>query len=104
VSYAIIEVGGAQHRVSPGDRIKVQRLEGTGNVTLDKVLLVQNGGGVRVGTPYVAGAAVSATVMGEEKGRKVLIFKKKKRKGYRRTNGHRQIFTSLQIDTISAGD
>ena len=103
MNYAIVEIGGAQHRVSPGDRIRVQRFEGTGSITLDKVLLVQDKGGTRVGTPYIEGAAVSATVMGEEKGRKVIVFKKKRRKQYRRTNGHRQTYTSLQIDTISPG-
>ena len=103
MSYAIVEIGGSQHRVSPGDRIRVQKIEGTGKVTLDRVLLVQDGGGVRVGAPYVEGAAVSATVLREEKGRKVIIFKKKKRKQYRRTRGHRQTYTALQIDAISPG-
>lgn len=103
MSYAIVEIGGAQHRVSPGDRIQVQRLADTGKVTLERVLLVQDKGGLKVGSPYVEGAAVAATVLGEEKGRKVLIFKKKRRKGYRRTRGHRQAFTQLQIDSISPG-
>lgn len=103
MSYAIVEVGGAQHRVSPGDRLRVQRMEGTGEVTLDKVLLVQDKGGLKVGAPYVEGASVSAKILGEGKGRKVLVFKKKRRKQYRRTRGHRQIFTDLQIDSISPG-
>jgi len=106
MSYAIVEIGGSQRRVSPGDRIRVQRLDAAGgeSVTLEKVLVIQSGEAVRVGTPYVAGATVTAKVLGEIKGRKVLVFKKKRRKQYRRTRGHRQIFTSLQIDEIRAGD
>ena len=104
MNYAIVEIGGTQHRVSPGDRIRVQRLGATeGNVTLDKVLLVQSEGSVKVGDPYVQGASVIATVLSEGKGRKVLIFKKKRRKQYRRTRGHRQIFASIQIDEIQPG-
>ncbi len=103
MDYAIVEIGGAQHRVRQGDRVRVQLIEGTGKVTLDKVLLVQSQGGLRVGTPYVPGAAVTARVLGEEKGRKVIVFKKKKRKQYRRTRGHRQTYTSLVIDSISPG-
>ena len=105
MNYAIVEVGGAQHRVSPGDRIKVQRMgiDAGGSVTLDKVLLVQAEGALKVGDPYVAGASVAATVLREAKERKILIFKKKRRKQYRRTRGHRQILTSLQIDDIRPG-
>jgi large subunit ribosomal protein L21 len=105
MNYAIVEIGGVQHRVSPGDRIKVQRLEGEagGTVTLDRVLMVQSEGALQVGSPYVAGASIQATLLGEGKGRKVLIFKKKRRKQYRRTRGHRQIFTSLQIEGIRLG-
>jgi large subunit ribosomal protein L21 len=103
MSYAIVDIGGFQHRVSPGDRIRVQRLEGTGSITLDKVLLVRENGAVKVGRPYVEGAAVTAKVLQEEKGRKVLVFKKKIRKQYRRTRGHRQIYTSLLIGKIRPG-
>jgi large subunit ribosomal protein L21 len=108
MSYAIVEIGGAQHRVSPGDRIRVQRLHAAGKtegeVTLEKVLLVQGDGGIKLGAPYVEGAAVTARVLGEMKGPKVLVFKKKKRKGYRRTRGHRQAYTSLLIGEIRPGD
>jgi len=105
MNYAVVEIGGTQHRVAPGDTIKVQRIDGEPGVgvTLDKVLLVQSEGAVTVGNPYVAGAAVEATILREGKGRKVLIFKKKRRKQYRRTRGHRQIFTALQIGEIRAG-
>ncbi|MBI3448248.1 MAG: 50S ribosomal protein L21 [Acidobacteria bacterium] len=105
MNYAIVEIGGTQHRVAPGDTIKVQRLaaEAGGNITLQKVLLVQSGETMKVGAPYVAGAEVTATVLGEKKARKILVFKKKRRKQYRRLNGHRQILTSLQIQEIRSG-
>src|SRR5262245_54521385 len=105
MNYAIVEIGGTQHRVSPGDRLRVQRIEAEpgGTITLDKVLLLQMEGSLTLGTPYVTGASITATVVSEAKGRKVLIFKKKRRKQYRRTKGHRQIFTSLKIDQILPG-
>jgi len=105
MNYAIVEVGSTQHRVAPGDHIRVQRLGGEAgaSVSLDHVLLVQTEAGTKVGNPYVAGAAVKATVLGEIKAKKVIIFKKKRRKQYRRTRGHRQILTSLQIDEILLG-
>ncbi len=105
MNYAIVEIGGTQHRVAPGDQIKVQRLEGEkgASVTLEKILLVQSEGAVKVGAPYVTGASVSATILGEDKARKILVFKKKRRKQYRRTRGHRQILTSLRIEEIRAG-
>jgi large subunit ribosomal protein L21 len=105
MNYAIVKIGGTQHKVSPGDTIRVDRLDATagGTVTLEEVLLVQSGEAVKVGSPYILGAAVTATVLGEGKGRKVIVFKKKRRKQYRRTRGHRQYFTSLQIDEIRPG-
>jgi len=106
MSYAIVEIAGFQHRVSPGDRIRVQRLPAAAgeSVTLDKVLVVQAGEEPLIGSPYVEGATVTAKIVAEAKGRKVLVFKKKRRKQYRRTRGHRQMFTSLLIDEIRAGD
>jgi large subunit ribosomal protein L21 len=105
MNYAIVEIGGTQHRVSPGDRLRVQRIEAEpgGTVTIDKVLLLQMEGDLKLGTPYVTGASITATVLSEAKGRKILVFKKKRRKQYRRTKGHRQIFTSLKIDQILPG-
>lgn len=105
MNYAIVEIGGTQHRVSPGDQLRVQRIEAEpgGTVTLDRVLLLQMEGDLKLGTPYVTGATITATVLSEAKGRKILVFKKKRRKQYRRTKGHRQIFTSLKIDQISPG-
>lgn len=108
MNYAIIEIAGAQQRVSPGDMIRVNRLDAGrtkqgDSLAFDRVLMVRAEGTLKVGSPLVAGAAVKATVMGDVKGKKVLVFKKKKRKQYRRTRGHRQQFTTLRIDEIEAG-
>lgn len=108
MDYAIIDIGGAQGKVSAGDTIRVNRIVGAPangeSLSLNRVLLVRSGETLKVGTPLVEGASVSATVLGEVKGKKVLIFKKKKRKQYRRTVGHRQQYTTLRIDTIVAGN
>jgi large subunit ribosomal protein L21 len=103
--YAIIESGGKQYRVAPGQSIKVEKLEGeTGaDVTLDKVLLVQNDGGMSYGTPYLDGAKVVATIEGIGRHRKVIVHKQRPRKVYRKTNGHRQSYTSLRIKDIVFG-
>jgi len=100
--YAIIQTGGKQYRVSPGDVLRVERLPGErGNeVMLDQVLLVADGDAVRVGQPLVPDAAVRTQIVRQGKGKKVLVFKKKRRKNYRRKQGHRQLFTALQIDEI----
>jgi large subunit ribosomal protein L21 len=100
--YAIIETGGRQEKAVPGEVLKVQRLEAEVGETVrfDKVMLVNRDGAVALGQPYVAGAAVTATVTAQDRDRKVLIFKKKKRKGFRRTKGHRQSFTALRVDAI----
>jgi large subunit ribosomal protein L21 len=101
--YAIIQTGGKQYRVRQGQVLLVERLGPTeGPHTFEDVLLVSDGGdGVRVGAPRVSGAAVAATVLGEQKGKKVLIFKKKRRKGYKRKTGHRQIYARVRIDGIT---
>ena len=109
MNYAIIDIGGTQQRVSPGDTIRVNRLDperaGEGqSVEIDRVLMVRADGALRVGSPLVEGARVRATVLGEIKGKKVLVFKKKKRKQYRRTRGHRQQYTSLRIEEIQTGN
>jgi len=87
-----------------GQEIFVHQLEASegDNVSFDQVLLVENGGATTLGTPVVSGASVSATVLGHQKGDKVIVFKKKRRKGYRVKNGHRQSFTKIKIDSISA--
>jgi large subunit ribosomal protein L21 len=100
--YAIIQTGGKQYRVSPGDVLRVERLPGErgDEVILDQVLLVTDGDAVQIGQPLVPNATVRTKIVRQGKGKKVLVFKKKRRKNYRRKQGHRQLFTALQIDEI----
>ena len=100
--YAIVEIAGQQFKVEKDRRVYVQRLkaEEGAQVTFDRVMLVDNDGTVNVGTPTVEGASVTATVLQHLKGDKVLVFKKKRRKGYQKLNGHRQCLTSIKIDSI----
>jgi large subunit ribosomal protein L21 len=102
--YAVIKTGGKQYRVSPGDSIEVEKLphEVGEQIELGEVLLVTNGGGAKIGRPLVEGAKVKATVTRQAKGRKVIIFKYRSSKRYRRKKGHRQEFTRLRIDEIVA--
>ena len=100
--YAVISSGGKQYRVEPGTTLDVDLMTaapGT-SVTLDQVLLVADDGQVRVGTPTVPGASVMATVLGEQLGDKVVVFKYKQKVRYRRRGGHRQHFTRLRVDEI----
>lgn len=101
---AVIETGGKQYRVAPGDVIDVEKLavEEGAEVVLDRVLLVSNDDGVKVGTPHVEGAKVVAKVAGHGKGKKILVFKFKPKKRYRRRMGHRQPYTRLRIESIQA--
>ncbi len=103
--YAVIETGGQQHRVTPGETIKVQRLasESGTEISIDKVLVVSKDDHVQVGKPYIENAAVKAEVVGERKDAKVIVYKQKPRKGYRKLNGHRQIYTLLKIKDIVIG-
>jgi large subunit ribosomal protein L21 len=102
--YAIIETGGKQYRVSVGDRLSVEKLEveDGGTITFDKVLLLGGGGSTTVGAPTVAGASVTATVDETFRGEKIVVFKYKAKKGYRRRTGHRQTLTRLSITGINA--
>lgn len=102
--YAIIETGGKQYRVSVGDRLSVEKLEveDGGTITFDKVLLLGGGGSTTVGAPTVAGASVTATVDETYRGEKIVVFKYKAKKGYRRRTGHRQTLTRLSITGINA--
>jgi large subunit ribosomal protein L21 len=102
--YAVIKTGGKQYRVSPGDSIDVEKLpyEVGEQIELDQVLLVANGSGTKIGQPLVKGAKVKATVTRQAKGRKVIIFKYRPSKRYRRKKGHRQHYTRLRIDEIVA--
>ncbi len=102
--YAIVEIAGQQFKVEKDNKIFVHRLteEEGSNVEFDKVLLVDNDGKVKVGTPTVKDAKVTAKVLSHMKGDKTLVFKKKRRKGYQKKNGHRQYLTQVQIEEITA--
>jgi len=102
IMYAIVEIAGQQMKVSPDQTLFVHRLKGDegDSVSFDKVLLVNDGGAVRVGAPTVSGSAVSATIVEHLKGDKVIVFKKKRRKGYKVKNGHRQYLTKIKINTV----
>jgi large subunit ribosomal protein L21 len=102
-AYAVIITGGKQYRVSEGDVVDVELLDTPAGetVTLDQVLAVSNGESLTVGTPTVAGATVTATVVKHFRGDKVINFKKKRRKGYKRKMGHRQELTQLQITKVA---
>jgi large subunit ribosomal protein L21 len=101
---AIVNIAGQQFKVTEGQSIYVHQLEAAADstVTFDQVLMVENNGSVKVGTPVLSGAKVSATIISHLKGDKVIIYKKKRRKGYEKKNGHRQSFTQIKIDSISA--
>jgi large subunit ribosomal protein L21 len=101
--YAIIKSGGRQHRVSEGESLRVELLhaEVGSNITLSEVLLVGSGESVKLGRPLVAGASVTASVVRHARAKKVLVFKKKRRKGFHKKIGHRQFFTELKITGIS---
>ena len=100
--YAVIRTGGKQYRVAKNDVIEVEKLDAEpgSSVELSDVLMVGEGESVSVGTPVVAGASVSATVLDQAKGPKVIIFKKRRRKNSRRRNGHRQLLTVLRVTDI----
>ena len=101
--YAIIRTGGHQYKVAPGDVIEVERLEAEpgSQVELGEVLMVSGDNGVQVGTPVVSGARVIAKVLSQGKGEKLVVFKYKPKKRYRRKTGHRQNLTMLSIKEIS---
>lgn len=102
--YAIIETGGKQYRVEPGEVLDVELLEGAtagGAVSFERVLMISGEGGVKVGSPAVEGAKVTGQLLAEVRGPKIRIFKKKKRKQYRRTNGHRQNLHRVKIEAIA---
>ncbi|MEJ2509727.1 MAG: 50S ribosomal protein L21 [Gammaproteobacteria bacterium] len=102
--YAVIETGGKQYKVAEGERLRVEKLKAAegDKVELDKVLLVANGEDIKVGTPYVAGGKVSATVKAHGRGEKIKIVKFRRRKHHKKTQGHRQAYTELEITGIKA--
>ena len=102
--YAVVRTGGKQYRLGVGDSVKVEKLaDEVGKVIeLSQVLMVSNGGEVTVGTPLVPGALVKAEIVGHGRNKKIRVFKMKRRKKYRRTQGHRQAFTQLKVTEINA--
>ncbi|HEY9560959.1 MAG TPA: 50S ribosomal protein L21 [Anseongella sp.] len=101
--YAIVNIAGQQFKVAKDQHLFVHRLQGDegASIEFDDVLLIDNDGKVTVGAPLVKGAKISATIVSHLKGDKVIVFKKKRRKGYKKKNGHRQLFTKIQIGNIS---
>ena len=101
--FAVVKTGGKQYKVSEGDVIQVEKLEGEvgAAVTLDQVLMVGENEDVQVGTPMLDGNQVTAEITEQLKDKKIIVFKKKRRKNYRRKNGHRQLVTRLKITKIS---
>ena len=102
--YAVLKTGGKQYKVAPGDVLKVELLDGEKGATIElsDVLLVEKEGEITIGRPTVAGAVVKAEILGQGRGKKVLVFKHKRRKSYRKMNGHRQEYTELRIKEINA--
>jgi large subunit ribosomal protein L21 len=101
--YAIVEIAGQQFKVQEGQEVFVHRLEGEpgADVKFEKVLLLDNDGKIQVGTPVVTGANVNAKIVSHMKADKVIVFKKKRRKGYQKSNGHRQYLSKIKIENIT---
>jgi len=104
IMYAVIKTGGKQYRIQVGEKLKVEQLavESGNELVLDQVLMVADGDKVSVGTPFIAGAKVNATVLGQGRHDKIRIFKMRRRKHYQKHQGHRQNYTAIQITGISA--
>jgi large subunit ribosomal protein L21 len=102
--YAVVKSGGKQYRVQEGQTVRVEKIEGSvgSEVQLNDVLMVSDGENVTVGQPVLENAAVSGRIVAQDKARKVLVFKYKRRKRYRRKQGHRQRLTAIKIDSIQA--
>ena len=102
--YAIVKTGGKQYRVSEGDILRVERIEGDegDKVELKEVLMVADGENIEIGTPVLTDACVVAEIVKHGKAKKIIVFKSKRRKGYRKKQGHRQIYTNLRIKEIQS--
>jgi large subunit ribosomal protein L21 len=102
--YAVIATGGKQYRVEEGQTLRVEKMPGAigSEITFDKVLLLSDGQQFDIGRPLVENAAVRGTIIGQGKAKKIIVYKYKRRKGYRRKQGHRQLFTAVRIDSIQA--
>jgi large subunit ribosomal protein L21 len=103
--YAIMETGGKQYKVSVGQVLTVEKLDAQegASVSFDKVFLVEDAGDVKIGSPYVAGATVTGSILAHGKAKKIIVYKYKSKKNYRRKQGHRQPFTTVKIDAIQLG-
>ncbi|MEZ7978920.1 MAG: 50S ribosomal protein L21 [Myxococcota bacterium] len=101
--YAVVRSGGKQYRVSPGGSVRVEKLSGEvgASITLEDVLMIGGEGDIKIGAPTVDGASVNGTIVAQGRGAKIRVFKMKRRKGYRRSQGHRQDYTEIRIDGIS---
>jgi large subunit ribosomal protein L21 len=102
--YAVIKTGGKQYKVEKGSTLRVEKLDGDAGtkLTFAEVLLVADGDNVQIGTPLLGGAKVLAEIVGQEKGEKLIVFKFRRRKAYRRKNGHRQSYTAIKVTDITA--
>ena len=102
--YAVVRTGGKQFRVEPGTAVRVEKLDGAvgDSIELPEVLLVGGEDGAKIGTPLVDGAKVVGTITAQDRGPKIIIFKMKRRKGYRRKQGHRQSYTEIRVEKIEA--
>jgi large subunit ribosomal protein L21 len=102
--YAVVSTGGKQYKVQQGETLRIEKIPGEvgSKVTLDRVLMVADGENVRLGQPVLEKAAVQASIVEQDKAKKILVFKYKRRKRYRRKNGHRQPYTAIRIDGIEA--
>ncbi len=102
--YAVVHTGGKQYKVEKGETLRIEKIPGEvgSAVTFDKVLMVADGEDIKVGQPVLENARVSASIIEQDKAKKVLVFKYKRRKRYRRTQGHRQPYTAIRIDGIDA--
>lgn len=98
--YAIIETGGKQYRVSEGDTVNIENIENDGSVLFEHVVMIADGDAVTYGTPYIESAKVSGDVIETVKGKKILVFRQKLRKGFRKLRGHRQQYTAVKISKI----
>jgi large subunit ribosomal protein L21 len=103
--YAVVKTGGKEYRISQGDLVRVEKMEGKvgDQVTMKDVLMVSQEGQVQVGNPLLANAVITGEIVQQVKGKKVLTYKMKRRKNYRRTKGHRQTYTYIRVNDISLG-
>ena len=104
--YAIINISGKQYKASSGSRLRVPKQDGEAgtSLTFEKVLLISDGKNTEIGKPNLKGAFVTGTIIEHGRNKKILVYKKKRRKGYQRKNGHRQWFTEIEFGTIKAGN